>query len=293
MYGTLKKHTGKMDISPLADINPKAVIGKNVRIEAFVRIDEDVVIGDNTWIGTNASLYPGSRIGSGCKIFPGAVISAIPQDLKFRGDYSTVNIGDNSTVREYVTINRATTPEGATVIGENTLLMAYSHIGHDTVVGDNCVIVNSVQVAGEVIIEDWAVIGGMSAIHQFCRIGEHAMVSGMSGILTDVPPYTKVFGVPANYIGINSIGLKRRGFSRESINMIQEIYRYIYQNGLNTSQAIEKIESVLKSSVEKDKILVFISSSERGIVKSGQAKCDHGSAGAKTGDMATSKNTVS
>ncbi len=263
-----------MDISPLADINPKAVIGKNVRIEAFARIDQDVVIGDGTWIGTNASLYPGARIGRNCSIFPGAVIAAIPQDLKFSGEYSGVEIGDNSTIREYVTVNRATKPGGYTRVGSNTLLMAYSHIGHDTTVGNNCVIVNSVQVAGEVIIQDWAVIGGMSAIHQFCRIGEHAMVSGMSGIVSDVPPYTKVFGIPAKYIGINSIGLKRRGFDKESIDIIRDIYRHVYQNGMNTSQAVEHIESGISQTEETKRIISFIRESERGIVKAVLAGSD-------------------
>ncbi|MDG5799615.1 acyl-ACP--UDP-N-acetylglucosamine O-acyltransferase [Marinilabiliaceae bacterium ANBcel2] len=254
-------------ISNKAEIHPDAVIGKNVVIEAFAKIDKDVVIGEGTWIGANATIYPGARIGSNCKVFPGAVIAAIPQDLKFKGEYSTVKIGDNTTIREYVTINRGTASKGVTKVGKNSLLMAYSHLGHDTEVGDNCVIANSVQVAGEVVIEDWAVIGGSSAIHQFCRVGAHAMVSGMSGILSDVAPYTKVFGVPANYMGINSVGLKRRGFTREQIEIIHDVYRAIYQSGMNNSQAIEHVELCVEPSAEKEQIVEFVKGSKRGIIK--------------------------
>ncbi len=256
-----------MNISKLADIHPDATIGKDVEIESFVRIDKDVVIGDGTWIGANASIYPGARIGKNCKIFPGAVIAGVPQDLKFRGEYSTVEIGDNTTIREYVTVNRGTSSTGVTRIGSNTLMMAYSHVGHDSVVGDNCVVANSVQIAGEVVIEDWAIIGGVSAIHQFCRIGAHSMVSGMSGILSDVAPYTKVFGIPARYIGINTIGLKRRGFTREQINNIRDIYRVVYEQGLNTTMALEYITLVMDVSEEMAVILRFFENSTRGVVK--------------------------
>lgn len=254
-------------ISPRAEIHPEAVLGKNVVVEAFAKIDKDVVIGEGTWIGANATIYPGARIGKECKIFPGAVIAAVPQDLKFRGEYSTVEIGDNTTVREYVTINRGTASKGFTKVGNNTLLMAYTHLGHDTEVGNNCVIANSVQIAGEVIVEDWAVIGGSSAIHQFCRIGTHAMVSGMAGVLSDVAPFTKVFGVPAAYMGINYTGIKRRGFSKEQTAAIHEVYRAIYQRGLNISQAVEYINTYLSPSEERDLIVEFIKGSQRGIIK--------------------------
>ncbi len=254
-------------ISPRAEIHPDAVIGKNVTIEAFAKIDNDVIIGDGTWIGSNATIFSGARIGKGCKIFPGAVIAAIPQDLKFKGEYTTVEIGNNTTIREYVTINRGTASKGITKIGNNTLMMAYSHLGHDSEVGDHCVISNSVQIAGEVTIEDWAIIGGLSAIHQFCRIGAHAMVSGMTGILSDVAPYTTVFGLPAVFMGINYIGLKRRNFTKEQIDNIREIYRIIYQNGMNISQAVEHINLYIEPSAEKDSILYFIESSKRGIIK--------------------------
>lgn len=254
-------------ISPRAEIHPEAILGKNVTVEAFAKIDKDVIIGEGTWIGANATIYPGARIGKECQIFPGAVIAAVPQDLKFRGEYSTVEIGNNTTIREYVTINRGTASKGFTKVGNNTLLMAYTHLGHDTEVGDNCVIANSVQIAGEVIVDDWAVIGGSSAIHQFVRIGTHAMVSGMAGVLTDVAPFTKVFGLPAAYMGINYTGLKRRGFTKEQIEAIHDVYRVFYQRGMNATQATEYMETYLNASPERDDIIQFIRSSKRGVIK--------------------------
>ncbi|MGM0377300.1 MAG: acyl-ACP--UDP-N-acetylglucosamine O-acyltransferase [Bacteroidota bacterium] len=257
----------KQLISPKAEIHPEAKIGKNVTIEAFAKIDEDVVIGDDTWIGANAIVYPGARIGTGCKIYPGAVISAEPQDLKFQGEYSTVEIGNHTTIREYVTVNRGTSAKGVTRVGDNTLLMAYAHLAHDVMVGNNCVVSNSVQIAGEVTLEDWVVIGGMSAVHQFCRIGAHSMVSGMSGVLSDVAPFTKVFGLPVAYMGLNLVGLRRRGFTREQVDNIHEIYRVIYQEGRNVSQAIEYIQAYLDPTPEMGQIISFIKESKRGIVK--------------------------
>jgi len=254
-------------ISPRAEIHPEAILGQNVTIEAFAKIDKDVIIGDNTWIGANATIYPGARIGKKCQIFPGAVIAAIPQDLKFKGEYSTVEIGNNTTIREYVTINRGTASKGYTKVGNNTLLMAYTHLGHDTEVGNNCVIANSVQIAGEVIVEDWAVLGGSSAIHQFVKIGAHSMVSGMAAVLTDVAPFTKVFGLPAAYMGINYTGLKRRNFSKQQIETIHECYRIFYQRGLNASQAVEYMQTYLDKSAERDLIIEFIRSSKRGVIK--------------------------
>jgi UDP-N-acetylglucosamine acyltransferase len=254
-------------ISNRAEIHPDAKIGNNVTVEAFAKIDKDVVIGEGTWVGSNAIIYRGARIGRECKIYPGAVISAEPQDLKFKGEYSTVEIGDRTTVREYVTVNRGTAARGITSVGSDTLLMAYSHLGHDVEVGNHCVVSNSVQLAGEVVLEDWVVIGGMSAVHQFCRIGAHSMVSGMSGVLSDVAPFTKVFGVPVNYIGINVIGLRRRGFSREQIDNIHEIYRAIYQQGRNISQALEYVQTYLDPTPEMGQIISFIKASKRGIVK--------------------------
>ncbi|MBN2212705.1 MAG: acyl-ACP--UDP-N-acetylglucosamine O-acyltransferase [Bacteroidales bacterium] len=254
-------------ISPQAEIHPDASIGINVTIESFARIDKGVIVGDGSWIGSNAIIYEGTRLGRNCKVFPGAVIAAVPQDLKFKGEKSFVEIGDNSVIRESVTVNRGTASKGITKIGNNCLLMAYVHIAHDCILRDNCIISNGVQIAGEVEIDDFTVIGGMSSIHQFCRIGKHVMISGMSGVLSDVPPFLKAAGIPVVYQGINYVGLKRRGFSKEMIDDIHHIYRILYQEKYNTSQAIEYIEKNIRQSQMREEIVSFIKSSERGIIK--------------------------
>ncbi len=252
---------------PLAYVHPESKVADNVVIEPFVTIDHDVVIGEGTRIGSNATILPGTRIGKNCRIFPGAIIGAVPQDLKFKGEYSTVEIGDNTTVRECVTINRGTSAKGRTTVGDNCLLMAYVHIAHDCVVGNNVILVNSTQLAGEVVIDDWAIIGGMSAIHQFCRIGSHVMLSGGSLVRKDVPPFIKAGREPLSYVGINSIGLRRRSYNNEKIREVQEIYRYIYQKGLNTAQAVEIIEAEMAATPERDEILLFVKDSKRGIIR--------------------------
>ena len=259
-------------ISPKAEVHADAIIGENVVIEAFAKIDKDVIIGDGTWIATNAAIYEGARIGRNCKVFPGAVISAIPQDLKFKGEKSFVEIGDNNVIRECVTINRGTAAKSVTKIGLNNLLMAYSHVAHDCIIGNCCILSNGVQIAGEVEIDDWAIVGGMSTIHQFCKIGKHVMISGMSGILSDVPPFIKAAGIPVIYQGINYVGLKRREFSKEEIDNIHNIYRVIYQEKLNTSQAVEFIEKNIADSPQKTEIIAFIKSSKRGIIKKASGK---------------------
>jgi UDP-N-acetylglucosamine acyltransferase len=252
---------------PLAYVHPEAKIADNVIIEPFVTINQDVVIGEGTRIGSSATIMPGVRIGKNCRIFPGAVIGAEPQDLKFRGEYSTVEIGDNTTIREFVTVNRGTSAKGKTIIGNNCLLMAYVHVAHDCIVGNNVILVNSTQLAGEVIIDDFVILGGMSAVHQFVHIGSHVMLSGGSLVRKDVPPFIKAGREPLSYVGINSIGLRRRNFSNEKIREIQEIYRYIYQKGLNISQAVEVIEAEMPASTERDEILLFIKDSKRGIIR--------------------------
>lgn len=254
-------------ISPLAHVDPKATIGKNVHIDPFSMISENVTIGDNTWIGPNVTIFSGATIGKDCKIFPGAVISGVPQDLKFQGEDSTVLIGDNTTIRECVTISRGTVDKQTTVIGSNCLLMAYVHVAHDCVIGSNVIIANSVQIAGHVSIDDWAIVGGSSAVHQFVKIGMHAMVSGGSLVRKDVPPFTKAAREPLSYAGVNSLGLRRRGFSSESISHIQEVYRYLFLNSMNNSRALEEIEVNLPATKERDEILNFIRSSERGVMK--------------------------
>lgn len=252
---------------PLAYVHPEANIAENVVIEPFVSIDKDVIIGEGTRIGSSVTIMPGVRIGKNCRIFPGAVIGATPQDLKFRGEYSTVEIGNNTTIREFVTINRGTVAKGKTVVGNNCLLMAYVHVAHDCVVGNDVILVNNTQLAGEVVIDDYAILGGMTAVHQFVHVGSHVMVSGGSLVRKDIPPFIKAGREPLSYVGINSIGLRRRNFSNEKIREVQEIYRYIYQKGLNISQAVEIIEAEMPASTERDEVLLFIKDSKRGIIR--------------------------
>ncbi|MEX2594465.1 MAG: acyl-ACP--UDP-N-acetylglucosamine O-acyltransferase [Anditalea sp.] len=254
-------------ISRLSEIHENTKIGENVTIEAFTSIHEDVEIGEGTWIGSNVTIYPGAKIGKNCKVFPGAVISAIPQDLKFHGEESIVEIGDNTTIRECVTINRGTIDKKITKIGNFCLLMAYVHIAHDCTIGNNVIIANTVQVAGHVSIDEWAFVGGSSAIHQFVKIGMHSMISGGSLVRKDVPPFTKAAREPLSYAGVNSLGLRRRGFSGDTINHIQEVYRYLFLNSLNNSRALEEIEVNLPATKERDEIVNFIRSSERGLMK--------------------------
>ena len=223
---------------PLAYIHPAAKIASNVVIDPFVTIDKNVEIGEGTRIGSNVTILEGARIGKNCTIFPGAVISAIPQDLKFKGEETVAIIGDNTTLRECVTVNRGTASKGKTVVGSNCLIMAYCHIAHDCVIGNNVIMSNATQVAGEVVIDDYAVVGGGALIHQFCHVGSHVMLQGGALVNKDIPPYVKVGRNPISYAGTNSIGLRRRGFTNEKICEIQEIYRYLYLSGLNNSDAL-------------------------------------------------------
>ncbi len=252
---------------PLAYIHPEAKIAKNVVIEPFVTIDKNVEIGEGTWIGPNVAIMEGARIGKNCKIFPGSVIAAEPQDLKFEGEKTLAIIGDNTTIRENVTVNRGTKASGETRVGNNCLLMANAHVAHDCIVGDHAILVNNVALAGHVEIGDWAILGGLSAVHQFVRIGRHAMVSGGALVRKDVPPFVKAAKEPIQYVGVNSIGLRRRGFTAEQINQIQDIYRYVFQKINNISKAIEYIEAEMPASPERDEIIEFIKKSPRGIIK--------------------------
>ena len=252
---------------PLAYVHPAAKIAPNVVIDPFVTIDQNVEIGEGTHIGSNVTILEGARIGKNCKIFPGAVIGAVPQDLKFRGEDTVAIIGDNTTLRECVTVNRGTAARGRTVVGSNTLIMAYSHVAHDCIVGDNVIISNASQLAGEVIVDDYAVIGGGRLIHQFCHIGPHVMLQGGALVNKDIPPFIKAAREPISYAGINSVGLRRRNFSSETIREIQEIYRYLYLSGLNISDAVERIEAELPATDERDEILLFVRNSKRGVVR--------------------------
>lgn len=250
-----------------ASIHPEAKIGANVNIGPYVTIEKNVVIGDGTMIMPHATILDGARIGKNCRIFPCAVISGIPQDLKFQGEETTAEIGDNTTIREGVTINRGTSSKGKTVIGKNCLIMAYCHIGHDCFLGDNIIISNSTQLAGEVTVDDNAVISGGVLVHQFSRIGAHTMIQGGSKVIKDIPPYITAGRDPLCFVGLNSIGLRRRGYSIEQIDRIQHIYRLIYQSALNTTQALEQMEKELPESEERTYIETFIKNSPRGIIR--------------------------
>jgi UDP-N-acetylglucosamine acyltransferase len=252
---------------PLNNVHPKARIGKNVTIDSFVTITEDVEIGDGTWIGPNVVIMDGARIGKNCKIFPGAVIAGIPQDLKFNGEITTVEIGDNTSIREFCTVNRGTAAKGRTVVGSDCLLQSYSHIAHDCIVKDFVILGSYAGLAGEVEADDYAIISPYSAVHQFSKIGKHAFIAGGSLVRKDVPPYVLVANEPLSYSGVNSVGLRRRGFSNEKITEIQDIYRYIYQKGINISQAVALVESEMAETEERNLIVNFIKSSSRGIVR--------------------------
>jgi UDP-N-acetylglucosamine acyltransferase len=254
-------------ISKLAFIHPDAKIGQNTTIDPFAYISGNVVIGEGTWIGPNATVMDGARIGKNCKIFPSAVISGIPQDLKFRGEDSTAEIGDNTSVREGVTVNRGTAAVGKTVIGSNCLLMAYVHIGHDCQIGNNCILGNSTSLGGEVKIDDWAILSGGTLVHQFTHIGGHVIIGGGSKVRIDVPPFIKADREPLAYMGLNTVGLTRRGFGKERIDEIHNIFRAIYQSNMNNSQALEYIEKEFRPSPDRDYILDFIRKSERGIIR--------------------------
>jgi len=251
----------------LFNVHPEAVIGENVTISPFVTIEKNVIVGDNTFIYPNAVIMDGARIGKNCRIFPGAVIAAIPQDLKFRGEETTVEIGNNTTIRECVTINRGTAARGKTSVGNNCLLMAYSHIAHDCSLGDSVILGNVTQLAGEVEVDDYAILSGGTLVHQFSRIGMHAMTQGGSRVSKDIPPYIIVGRDPITYSGINIVGLRRRGFDNEKISAVQEIYRILYQSGMNNKEAVKFIEENIPASQEKEIIITFIANSQRGIVR--------------------------
>jgi UDP-N-acetylglucosamine acyltransferase len=251
----------------LCSVHPNAKIGKQVEIGPFTTIYGDVEIGDNTWIANNVTIMDGARIGKNCKIFPGAVVSGIPQDLKFQGENSTAEVGDNTTIREFVTVNRGTKSKGKTVIGTDCLIQSYVHVAHDCSIGNHCILTGYVGLAGEVVIEDWAIVGGGSLVHQFVRIGSNVMIQGGSKVSKDVPPYIMAGRDPLSYAGLNLVGLRRRNFTSEKIQEIQEIYRTIYQKGLNNSDALREIEAGMMATVERDHIIQFIRASERGIIK--------------------------
>jgi len=254
-------------ISKLANIHPDAKIGNNVIIDSFTTIYEDVEIGDGTVIGPNVTIYQGARIGKNCNIFPGAVISAVPQDLKFNGEYTTTEIGDNTSIRECVTIHRGTDDRQKTKIGSNCLLMCYVHIAHDTFLGDNVIIANNTNIAGHVTIGDWAIVEGMVGIQQFVNIGEHAFVAGMTSVRKDVPPFIRAAREPLSYAGVNSIGLRRRGMEDKAVKEIENLYRLLFVLNSSVSKGLKQIETELEQTKLVNNITDFIKKSEKGIIK--------------------------
>lgn len=259
-------------IHPLAYVHPDAKLGENVTVEPFAYIAGKVTIGDGSWIGPNSVINDGAVLGRDCKIFSGAVIAGIPQDLKFRGEETTAVIGDRTMVRECATINRGTAARGTTIVGSDTLIMAYAHVGHDCVVGSHCILANNVSLAGEVELDDWAILGGHTAIHQFCRVGKHAMTSGGTMVGKDIPPFIKVAHNPASYVGVNSIGLRRRGFDSEAVNAIMDICRIMFQNGYSYGKACRILEEQMPDSEAKREMLVFFAGSKRGVIKPYQSR---------------------
>jgi UDP-N-acetylglucosamine acyltransferase len=251
----------------LANIHPEARIADNVTVEPFATIGRDVEIGEGSWIGPNSVIMDGARIGKHCSIFPGSVISAIPQDMKYEGEPTSVEIGDNTIIRECVTINKGTKARGRTIIGKNCLLMAYVHVAHDCELGDQVILVNNVALGGEVEVDDWAIVSAACLVHQFVQIGKHVMIQGGSKVGKDVPPYITAGRDPFSYEGLNSIGLKRRKFPNEKIKKIQEFYRIIFHGGYNNTQAMEYIEQHFEPSEERDEILGFMQRSKRGLIK--------------------------
>ncbi|PWW82768.1 MULTISPECIES: acyl-ACP--UDP-N-acetylglucosamine O-acyltransferase [Prosthecochloris] len=249
-------------IHSTAVIGSKAEIGQGVIIGPYAVIEDDVVIGDNTEIGPHAQIADGARLGRDCKVFAGAVLSTVPQDLKFEGEKTYLYVGDRTVIREYVTLNRGTRANGKTVVGSDNLIMAYVHAGHDCIIGNHVVIANSVQFGGHCEVEDYAVVGGLAGVHQFVRIGKYAMVGGISRASLDVPPYVMAGGHESfRFEGLNVVGLKRRGFSSEQIDTIRRVYRIIFQSGMLLGNALEKVETEFERTPEVDEVLHFFDTS--------------------------------
>lgn len=254
-------------MSDLRVIHSSARIAEGVQIGPFSTIAADVEIGRNTWIANGVSIMDGVRIGENCKVFPGAIVGGVPQDLKFHGEQSILTIGNQVTIREYATLNRGTEANFSTTIKDNCLLMAYVHVAHDCVLEENCILANNVNLAGHIRLGKYVILGGLTAVHQFVQIGEHTMIGGGSLVRKDVPPYVKAAREPLSYAGVNSVGLRRRGFSPEVINEIHNIYRILFVKGMNITQAVDLIENEFAPSMHRDNILEFIRSSTRGLMK--------------------------
>lgn len=254
-------------ISNLAQVSSKATIGENVQIGPFTVIDENVVIGDNTKIHSNVVIYSGARIGKNCEIFPGAVISPVPQDLKFEGEETTVEIGDYTVIRECVTIHRATKDKWVTRVGNNCLIMAYVHIAHDCQIGNGVILASYVGLSGHCIVDDYAILEGGVGTQQFMRIGKHAFVAGATLVRKDVPPYVKAAREPITFAGVNSIGLRRRGFSNEAVREIEDVYRTIFVLNTNISTGVNAVKEQMPDFVYAKEVIDFIESSDKGIIR--------------------------
>ena len=254
-------------ISPLANVSSKAQIGNNVTIEAFATVYDDAVIGDNTHIHPNAIIYPDTVIGNDCQIFPGALIGIVSQDLKYKGEKAKTTVGNNTIIREYATIHKGTADRMLTAVGDNCLIMAYAHVAHDCIIGNNVILANYVGLAGHITIEDFVIIEGYAAIQQFITIGAHSFLAGASKVRKNVPPFIRVARDPLQYIGVNTVGLSRRGFDKEVINQIEDIYRLLFVRGHNVTNALELIEQEIPASNIKTQIMDFVRNSKDGIVK--------------------------
>jgi UDP-N-acetylglucosamine acyltransferase len=254
-------------ISPLACIHPKAQLDKNVQVAPFAMIHEDVIIGEGTIVHSNVHLYPGTRIGKFCEIFPGAVIGVVPQDLKFDGEYTTVEIGDYRQIRECVTIHRGTKDQWKTSIGSHCLLMTYVHVAHDCQIGNHVILASYTGLSGHVMIDDHAILEGKVAAQQFVHIGKHAFIGGASLVRKDVPPYIKAAREPLTFAGVNSVGLRRRGFSDEDVRQIEDIYRCLYVQNSNMTKGIQSTLETVPASELRDEILGFIQASDKGVIR--------------------------
>ena len=254
-------------INNLASVSSKAELGKNVQIDPFAVIHPNVIIGDNTKIHSNVAIYPNTIIGDNCEIFPGATIGVVPQDLKFDGENTTVEIGNNTIIRECVTIHRGTKDKWKTTVGDNCLLMTYVHVAHDCQIGNNVILASYVGLSGHVTIDDFAILEGKVAAQQFAHIGAHTFIGGASLIRKDIPPFIKAAREPLTFAGVNSVGLRRRGFSDENVREIEDIYRILYVQNSNISKAIEQVKSLIAKSETRDLILNFIEKSDKGVIR--------------------------
>jgi UDP-N-acetylglucosamine acyltransferase len=253
-------------IHPTAIVDPDAHLGDEVVVGPYAIVEKNTEIGDRTTIGSHALVASGSRIGSDCRIFHGAVVGTIPQDLKFENEETVLTVGERTTIREFATLNRGTADRGATTVGSDCLLMAYAHVAHDCAIGDSVILANAVNLAGHVVIEDFAIVGGMTPVHQFVRIGRHVFIGGGYRVPKDVPPYILAGSEPLRYNGLNSVGLRRRNFKPEAISALKKAYRLVFRSGLNVTQALEKISQELEMTEEVKTVVDFIKNSRRGII---------------------------